>query len=74
MTTPALTTFRDRLADMFRIKRWNQTRLAKETGISIVSISRYLSGERNPTLINAILIADALGVSLDWLCGREDSL
>ena len=72
--TPDLTTFRSRLADMLRIKRWNKTRLAKETGISIVAISRYLSGDRNPTLINAILIADALGVSLDWLCGREDSL
>ena len=33
-------------------------------------VSQYESGHRVPSLQNAIKLADALGVSLDWLVGR----
>jgi transcriptional regulator with XRE-family HTH domain len=51
---------------------WTQKRLADETGITPVSIGRYINGQRTPKLSDAIRIADALCVSLDWLCGREE--
>ena len=51
---------------------WTQKRLADETGITPVSINRYVNGQRTPKLSDAIRIVDALCVSLDWLCGREE--
>lgn len=46
-------------------------RLSQETGISQGLISEYKSGKKLPTLQNFIRIADALGVSLDELAGRD---
>ncbi len=74
MTTPDLTTFRSRLFDCLCSRGWTQTQLARASDVSRPTIAGYLSGKRYPTLIHAMLLADALEVSLDWLCGREDSL
>lgn len=55
-------------------KGWNQGDLARETGILQGTISRYESGERrgvHPE--NLIKIADATGVTVDFLVGRTDS-
>lgn len=36
------------------------------------TIARYERGERVPSLTDAAQIADALGVSLDYLSGRNE--
>ena len=41
------------------------------TGISIVTLNGYLLGRTLPNLEFAFLIAQALGVSVDWLCGMD---
>lgn len=51
---------------------WGQGELAKETGINQSIISRYESAQRigiHPE--NLIKIADACGVTVDFLLGRE---
>lgn len=51
--------------------RLTQGELAERAGISKRSVAAYESGEAQPTLSLAIRLADALGVSLDELAGRE---
>ena len=53
-----------------------QNELAKAIDVSAQTISMYEKNEKdgkgkNPTLDNALAIADKLNVSLDWLCGRD---
>lgn len=55
-----------------------QKALALKVGVTAQTISAYENAEiggkgKNPTLENAVAIADELGVSLDWLCGRDIS-
>lgn len=45
--------------------------VSKRSGINKSQISRYISGETRPSVANAAKIAAALGVSTDWLLGKE---
>lgn len=45
--------------------------LSRMTGLSTGLVSNYLNNKSKPTLGNAVLIADALAISLDDLCGRN---
>ena len=51
----------------------SQRDLAKMSGITEVTISRYLKGERIPKLTDAVTLANVLHVSLDYLSGLSDS-
>lgn len=62
-----LTEFRYRLRHIMALRGFNQLRLAEETGISQVSISKYLNGKSDPSLLNLLKIARALDCSLDEL-------
>jgi len=42
----------------------------KVNDLSRPSFQKYISGKSEPTLSSAKKIADAAGVSLDWLAGR----
>lgn len=46
-------------------KDWTQGELAKQSGLSLDSISRYEKGERSPTVDQLEKIAQALGVSIN---------
>lgn len=50
-----------------------QSELAKKSGVTSATISAYENSDgnkgKNPSLDNAMKLANALGVSLDWLCG-----
>lgn len=48
------------------------TDIAKGYGCSKQYISYIICGKTNPSLENAVKIAKALDVSLDWLSGLED--
>lgn len=52
----------------------SQAALAKEAGVALQSISAYEStlNHKSPSINNAVKLANALNVSLDWLCGRDD--
>jgi transcriptional regulator with XRE-family HTH domain len=54
--------------------RWTQADLAKATGLQPAAISHFECGQRLPSLPNAVKLADALRVSLDWLTGRNDGV
>lgn len=63
--------FRDRLHEALKMRCMQQKDLAKAVNTSDVSISRYISGERNPKIATVIQMAKVLNVSVDWLCGTE---
>lgn len=53
-------------------KNLTQKELSEKTGISEVSISRYLNGKHRPTSEILILLADELDCTIDFLLGRTD--
>ena len=50
-----------------------QEDLAKKVGIDRVSISRFESGYKVPSLNTTVALADALHISVDELIGRQVS-
>lgn len=51
----------------------SQVELSRRTGLSVGSINTYLNKGVSPSLKNAVLMANALGVSLDRLSGRDST-
>ena len=49
-----------------------QPALCAASGILPRQLTRYESGEQEPTFTKIIALADALNVSLDYLAGRTD--
>ena len=58
------------IADLRKEKGWSQTELATESGVSREIIGKYERGEAVPSVDFAKRIADAFGVSLDYLVGE----
>jgi transcriptional regulator with XRE-family HTH domain len=58
------------ITDLRKSKDWSQGYLAKMTGISQVMVGKYERGDAIPSIEVAKKIADALGVSLDYLVGE----
>lgn len=65
--------FSERLKAARTSKHISQADLAKAVGVSAATISSYetVNGAKIPSLDKAEAIADKLGVSLDWLCGKD---
>jgi transcriptional regulator with XRE-family HTH domain len=63
--------FAERLIAERKKKKLTQSDLAEKAKISAQTVSYYEKGTKRPTLENAITIADALGVSIEYLCGNE---
>lgn len=61
----------DRLSSLMSSKSLSQSALARITGIRQATISDYLKGNSIPSAERFSLIADALGVSMDYLWGKE---
>ena len=65
--------FEEKLRKQMLIKGFNQQRLARASSVSDSEISRILSGKSaNPGLENALKLARAVGVSLDYMA--DDTL
>jgi transcriptional regulator with XRE-family HTH domain len=58
------------LTDLRKKEGWSQADLAEKTGVSQVMIGKYERGDAIPSFEVAKKIADAFGVSLDYLVGE----
>lgn len=58
------------ITDLRKQKGWSQTDLANESKVSREIIGKYERGEAVPSIEFAKRIADAFGVSLDYLAGE----
>lgn len=59
--------FRENLADMMGSTRMNQKDLSSKSGLAESTISRYLTGERMPTLNAFVNLCYALNCTADDL-------
>ncbi len=64
--------FTSRLNRLMQEKNISQTDLAEAVGCTRQTVGFYLSGKRYPDIVNAGLMARALGVSCDYLIGLSD--
>lgn len=55
-------------------KNLTQRQVAEMSGLTPATISAYEKGVKNPSFESAVLLANTLDVSLDWLCGKESVL
>ena len=63
--------FAERLSELIFDKGKSVSATAKEIGISKTTAYAYLSGQKMPTVENAVKIADYFSCSLDFLVGKE---
>jgi len=62
-------TMGDRIKLALEMRNMKQKELAKRVGMTEVTISRYITGDREPKADAIIAICNALCVSADWLLG-----
>lgn len=67
-----MTDFSQNLKSLLIERHLRQADLCRMTGIQTSLMSEYISGKKSPTIGNAILMADALDISLDTLVGRRE--
>jgi transcriptional regulator with XRE-family HTH domain len=65
--------FKDILKVLLEERDLKAIDLCRLTGIKSSLMSNYTTGKKSPALTNAKLIAEALGVTLDELAGRQYS-
>jgi phage repressor protein C with HTH and peptisase S24 domain len=64
--------FRERLAALVEATEGgNVAAFARRCGVEDGSVRQWLKGPSKPSLDNAVLVASACGVTVDWLAGRE---
>ncbi len=66
-----ISNFGERLLAERKKRKLTQGKLAEKAKIAAQTVSYYEKGTKLPTLENAIAIANALGVSIEYLCGGE---
>lgn len=66
--------FPEALFELRRDRGLSQEDLAFQIGVSRQAVSKWETGEAMPDLNKLLLLADALEVSLDRLCGKAESL
>lgn len=66
--------FSESLKILLLERNMKQADLCHLTDIKSSLMSEYISGKKSPAIGNAILIADALDISLDTLVGREEKV
>lgn len=65
----------DRLKYALKLRDMKQRQLAHLTGITEATVSRYITGEREPKADAIYSICKALNISADWLLGlMEDQI
>lgn len=64
--------FSKRLSELRKAKKFSQEELAKMVGVHTNVMGRYERGEAKPSIEVAVNLAEALGVSVDYLVGKSD--
>lgn len=64
--------FGQRLREARRAAGMKQKELGAKIGVGEAAIAQYEAGSNTTPLERAVMLADVLDVSLDWLCGRSD--
>jgi len=64
--------FAERLRAARELKGLSQTDLAKKTDLQPSAISHFENDRRSPSFNNLKRLADALGVTVDYLLGRSE--
>lgn len=64
---------RQLIRDLRDREHLTQTELAQKIGINRSLISQYESGDRDPSLLSLVKLADYAHVSVDYLLGRDVS-
>ena len=70
---PALPTMARQIHQLRRDRGWSQPELAAKIGGSTTMIGRYERGEMTPAVDVVAKLADAFGVTMDFLCHGEGS-
>ncbi len=65
--------FSETLLQYRKARGLSQEALAGKIGVSRQAVSKWETGEALPDLQKAVSLADALGISLDELCGKESA-
>ncbi len=69
--TGIMNVFSDNLIEFRRKRKIKQEKLAEMADLSTTIISEYENRRKTPSITSAKKIADALGVTLDELCGND---
>lgn len=64
--------FDKRLTELRKAKKYSQEELAKLISVHTNILGRYERGEVKPSIDVAVSLADVLGVTLDYLVGKDD--
>lgn len=64
--------FRKRLRQARKNARMSGQQVADVLWTTQAVIARYESGERVPNIVRVAELAQVYGVSIDWLCGRNE--
>jgi len=62
-----------RLDEAIQAEGTFRTALAEKSGVSYFSLRNSINENRNMQITTAYSFAEAIGVSLDYLCGRTDN-
>lgn len=65
--------FRDKLIRWRIESGYTQKQLAAVCNIAVRTVASWENGERLPGYDSLILIAETMGVSIDWLVGRTEN-
>jgi len=66
--------FATRLAEVRELRRLNQSELARKAGLQPSAIAHFEGKRRKPSFANILALANALGVSSDYLIGKADNI
>ncbi|MGO9460679.1 MAG: helix-turn-helix domain-containing protein [Rhodomicrobium sp.] len=73
MTTSDFSLFRERLAEACRLRNMTAEGLCRSIGLGgRRAVELHVAGIKAIDIYRLAQIADALGVSIDWLLGRTD--
>jgi transcriptional regulator with XRE-family HTH domain len=64
-------TFAERLKEARTAKKMSLQDLANKTGLAKYHLYCFEHGKYEPRMITLVWLAEALGVSMDWLAGRN---